>query len=277
MKSWFILALGRRLAFLFLLLSVLPAKAVEDAWAAAEQAAKQKNYELAVKKATEWIVAGHQRPEIFYYRGRWNFRLGHMRQSLADFDSFLSQRPGATSRLWERGITCYYAGKFAAGAKQFEQYQTYYSNDVENAVWRYLCQARIEGQDKARSAMLPIKFDRRIPMMEVYELFQGNGKADAVLERIATSEAEETVAREQRFNAHLYLGLFYDSEGDLAKARQHIDQAVKQYQDGHYMWAVAKQHQQHLRRRAKQAAGAGAPQPEREGSSPGSAPGGQAR
>jgi len=103
--------------------------------------------------------------------------------------------------------------------------------------------------------MLPIEFDRRIPMMEVYDLFRGQAKPDVVLKRLKrleTTAAGGDVAREQRFNAHLYLALYHDSEGDLVKARQHLEQAVKQYETGHYMWAVAKQHLRHLRKRAEQ-------------------------
>ena len=252
MMRLFILPAGQVFAFIFPLLAVPPTIAAEREWAAAQQAAREKDYELAVKKTTELINAGQKDSALFYHRGRWNFRLGQINDSLADFDRFIAEQPQLAPRLWERGITCYYAEKFADGSKQFEQYQTYYSNDVENAVWRYLCQARIDGREKARQALLPIKFDGRIPMMEVYELFRGKAKPDAVLKRLEATTASGDEAREQRFNAHLYLALFHDSEGDLVKARRHLEEAVKQYQAGHYMWAVAKQHQRHLRNRAQQ-------------------------
>ncbi len=253
MTRWFILPARQVFVFIFALLALPPTIAAEDEWAAAQQAARERDYELAVKKTTELINAGQTTPEMFYHRGRWNFRLGQIDKSLADFDRFTVQRPELASRLWERGITCYYAQRFADGSKQFEQYQTYYSNDVENVVWRYLCQAQIEGREKARQAMLPIKFDRRIPMMEVYDLFRGKAKPDAVVKRLEATSTGGDEAREQRFNGHLYLALYHDSEGDLAKARQHLEEAVKQYKAGHYMWAVAKQHQRHLRKRAEQA------------------------
>jgi len=256
MKSWFILPARQFFVLVFSLLAVPPMIAADDEWAAAQQAARARDYELAVKKTTELIGAGQKNPEMFYDRGRWNFRLGRICDSLADFDRFAVERPELASRLWERGITCYYAGKFADGSKQFEQYQTYYSNDVENAVWRYLCQARIEGREKARQAMLPIKFDKRIPMMEVYDLFRGKAKPEGVLKRLEAISAGGEEAREPRFNGHFYLALYHDSEGDLVKARRHLDEAVKQYKAGHYMWAVAKQHQRHLRKRAEQARGA---------------------
>ena len=112
MMSWFILPARQVFVFIFLLLAVPPMIAAEDEWAAAQQAARERDYELAVKKTTELINAGQTTPEMFYHRGRWNFRLGQIDKSLADFDRFTVQRPELVSRLWERGITCYYAQRF---------------------------------------------------------------------------------------------------------------------------------------------------------------------
>ncbi len=116
-------------------------------------------------------------PSVYYWRGRWHFRLGQFDKSLADFDRYIKLRPELNARLWERGITCYYAEKYGDGAKQFELYQTYYDNDVENSVWRFLCQAHVDGIPKSRAAMLPIRNDPRIPMMAVFDLFRGDAQA----------------------------------------------------------------------------------------------------
>ena len=104
------------------------------------------------------IVGGglHGLATAYYLRGRENFRLGEIKKSVADFDKYVELRPRLESRQWERGIAYYYAGEFKKGAEQFELYQTYHDNDVENSVWRYLCIARSVGVDKARSVMLPI-------------------------------------------------------------------------------------------------------------------------
>ena len=50
-------------------------------------------------------------------------------------------------------------------------------------------------------------------MMEVYDLFRGKVPPEAVLQRLEISSRVETeaTAREQRFNAHLYLALYFDS------------------------------------------------------------------
>ena len=41
--------------------------------------------------------------------------------------------------------------------------------------------ARADGLAKARAAMLPVKRDTRVPMMEIYALYRGDVEPDAVL------------------------------------------------------------------------------------------------
>ena len=91
-------------------------------------------------KESSWAI------EAYYLRGRENFKAGSIDASLADFDKYVKLRPDLESRQWERGISDYYAGKFKKGAKQFELYQTFHDNDVENSTWRCLCDARLAGR-----------------------------------------------------------------------------------------------------------------------------------
>jgi lipoprotein NlpI len=196
---------------------------------------------------------GGKTPEGYDLRGAAYFKLGDMDKSLADFDKFLEGRPEAKPYHWKRGICCYYAKKFAEGNKQFEEHQAVNKNDVENAVWRYLCQARLIGPDKARAQMLKIERakDRRVPMAEVYALFLGKGKPEDVL-RAARTEAETPrLAQWQMFYAHLYLGLYYESQGDARKAREHIDLAGGKYGVREYMGDVARVHRDLLRKEEK--------------------------
>ena len=141
-----------------------------------------------------------------------------------------------------RGISLYYAGRYADGCKQFEGYEKVDTNDVENAVWHYLCNVRVVGRDKARAALLKIGNDKRVPMMVVYKLFQGEAKPEDVL---AAAQAD-AVPKERRnaalFYAHLYLGLYWESEGDKKKALEHLTQAATKYRIGHYMGDVARVH-----------------------------------
>lgn len=234
---------------LFLLLS-LPLSAQEpwlDAWKAATQAAVEHRFEAAVQHAIAARNQGLDEPRVQYHLGRWQFQAGDAKGSVASFDAFLKRVPDRSNSLWERGISCYYAGEFKAGAKQFEGYQTFHNNDVENAVWRYLCQQRYDGKDNSRQAILLIKNDTRVPMMAVYRLFRGDASPEVVLEALAASTSTGNQRRIETMHAHLYLGLYYDSETKPDLALKHLELAVQQFDQGDYMWSVAVVHRNLLR------------------------------
>ena len=146
-------------------------------------------------------------------RGNAQLQLGHIAEAVADFDEAIKLEPRRGPGHWQRGIACYYAGQFDAGAKQFEAYQTVDSADVENVTWRYLCVARQDGVDKARETLLEIGADPRIPMREVYELFAGRATPDDVLTAARAGDPTDSELRKRLFYAHLYLGLWHEAAG----------------------------------------------------------------
>jgi lipoprotein NlpI len=184
-------------------------------------------------------------------RGDAHLKLGKFAEAVADFDNFLALEPSQGPGHWRRGIACYYAGQYAAGRAQFKGYETKDTNDVENAVWHFLCGAKLDGIDKARAAMLKIGKDRRVPMTEVYELYKGKLKPADVL---AAAEAGNVTAEERAnrlFYAHLYLGLYYDATGDPKQALKHIALAAGKHRSPGYMGDVARVHERVLRDAAK--------------------------
>ena len=185
----------------------------------------------------------------YYWRGRSNFCLGRIKEAVADFDRHIALAPKEAARQWERGIALYYAERFNDGAQQFELYQTYHDNDVENSVWRYLCLARAKGVEEARKTMLPIKNDTRVPMMAIYGLYRGEQKPDDVWKAVEQGSPSEAEQNARRFYAHLYLGLWHEAQGENDKAQRHLAQAEK-HKIGHYMWDVARVHHE-LRRADK--------------------------
>ena len=85
-------------------------------------------------------------------------------------------------------------------------HQTVNSNDVENAVWHWLSVARVDGVEKARSALLPIRHDARVPMDQVYALYAGQGSEEAVRRAVETLESGSSPRETAEFYANLYLG-----------------------------------------------------------------------
>ncbi len=184
------------------------------------------------------------------HRGSAAFLTGRIADSARDFDRYVERRPEELPGHWRRGITLYYAGRFEEGARQFAAYEKVDTNDVENAVWHYLCNARAVGPAQARTKMLKIGKDRRVPMTEVYEMFLGR-KTPADVLAAAEAGTVSKDERRQRLNfAHLYLGLYYESQGDPARSLEHMTRAAGDYAMPNYMGDVARVHRDLRRKEA---------------------------
>jgi lipoprotein NlpI len=189
--------------------------------------------------------------EAYDQRGSSEFKLGKFAEAVADFDRFLALRPAEKPGHWRRGIALYYVGRFADARDQFKGYESVDTNDVENAVWHFLCSAKLEGVTKAQKAMLKIGKDRRVPMTEVYELYRGKLKPADVLAAAEAGAATASERKDRLFYAHLYLGLYYDALGDAKSALEHMNLAAGKYRSQHYMGDVARVHAEVLRTAAK--------------------------
>jgi lipoprotein NlpI len=170
------------------------------------------------------------------------FRAGKIEAAVADFEQANQLAPKFAPQNWQRGIALYYAGRFADGRKQFELHQTVNAEDVENAVWHFLCVARAENFDTAQKTLIKIEKDRRVPMREVQRLFAGQGTVADVMAAAKAGEPTAAELREHEFYAHLYVGLYFEAKGDAAKTKEHILKAASLAQPGNYMGEVARVH-----------------------------------
>ena len=207
-------------------------------------------YDRASADYSKVIALDPHAAEAYDRRGSARFKLGQVVESAADFDKVVELKPAEKAGHWRRGISLYYAGRFEEGQRQFEEGQAVYGNDAENAVWCYLCMARRIGRDKARAAMLKIGKDRRVPMMEIYALFCGRATPADVLAAARANNPQGEVQSARLFYAHLYLGLYYESEGDAKRALEHLTRAANLRID-HYMWDVARVHRDLLLKKAQ--------------------------
>jgi lipoprotein NlpI len=203
---------------------------------------KARENEAAAKAFTAALAADPGHAAARDARGDAYLKLGKFQEAVADFDAYLEADPRFAPKHWRRGIALYYAGEYAAGAKQFELHKTDNPEDVENAAWHYLCNAKVVGKEKARKELISVTKDRRVPMAEVQKLFAGALKPADVLKAAEAVDAKTADGTEARFYAHLYVGLWYEAEGDAKQAKEHITAAAEKYKIGHYMWDVASVH-----------------------------------
>ena len=201
----------------------------------------------AVKDLKQALALDPRLGLAYYHRAAEDFKLGRIKESAAAFDKFVDLAPDQAPKLWQRGISLYYAGRYEDGQRQFELHQTINSNDVENAVWHFLCVARRGGIEKARAALLKIENDPRVPMMQIYALYAGKGSAEEIMKAATTGKASPAELNERVFYAHLYLGLYFDVAGNEKMAREHIVQAADLFKVESYMGDVARIHARLMR------------------------------
>ena len=221
-------------------------EAVEKLLKQGQEALQDHRYDQAVKSLDACLKLSPDLPEALDARGAAQFLRGKFAESVADFDRYLKLRPEQANSHWRRGISLYYAGKYDEGMRQFEGYEKVDTNDVENAVWHFLCAARKHGLKKAQAGILNIGNDRRVPMMQVYQLYAGKLRPEAVLKAAEAGTLPEPQRKQQLFYAHLYLGIYYDLLGDKEKAREHLKLASQRYRIDHYMGEVARVHEELL-------------------------------
>jgi lipoprotein NlpI len=190
-------------------------------------------FDKALRDASEAVRLAPKSVEAWQLRGAIHFKTGKFKESVRDFDRVIELAPKQAPYHWQRGISLYYAGDYVAGRKQFELHESVNPNDVENAVWHFLCVARSDGVAAARKKLLKPGPDARVPMKEVLALFAGAATANDVLAVANSGDA--------LFYAHLYLGLYYDALNDKIRARDHITKAVA-IAPNHYMGDVARVH-----------------------------------
>ena len=177
-----------------------------------------------------------QSPQAVFDRAVADFENGRIAESVEGFDNLVELIPAFAPQLWQRGIALYYGGRYDDCRAQFESHRTVNPNDVENAVWHFLCVARAGSPDEARDALLPVGTDRRRPMAEIYDMFRGALNPEQVLE----AADEEPLSQ---FYAHLYIGLYFEAIGNDEGALEHIrTAAADRYVAGGYMHTVARVH-----------------------------------
>jgi len=218
------------------------AKKVMDAYQA-EKFSQVIELTEGIEKGSPWERV---RAASLQQRGIKRFFVADIEGSIADFDGFLSIFPQEDPHHWQRGLAYYYAEEYEKGKAQFERHQTVNTQDVENAVWHFLCAVRAPGGDvkAAQKNLIPIEGDSRVPMAEVHDLFAGRGTVEDVMEA-AKPNNDNTLSEQEKNHlcyAHLYLALYFEAMGDDEKMKEHIRKAAVDYKMNHYMGKCAQVH-----------------------------------
>jgi len=204
-----------------------------------------KKFEKAVADFTKTLKLEPKVYPALNQRGIAYFKLARIADSLKDFDAYIEKVPQAAAAHWQRGLALYYADKFAEGVQQFTTSDKAEPEDVENAIWHFLCNARVQGVEKARKEFLKVKADPRgAYMMTIYKMFTGVAKPEDVFKVAESGEGSKDPEQIRRFYAHYYVGMYYEAIGEAKKSYEELKTAHDKYPIGHYMMDVARVHLQ---------------------------------
>src|SRR5712672_3437138 len=65
-----------------------------------------------VQDFTRTLTLDSRAALAYYHRGAEGFKLGRVKESAADFDKYADRSPDQAPKLWQRGISLYYAGRY---------------------------------------------------------------------------------------------------------------------------------------------------------------------
>jgi tetratricopeptide (TPR) repeat protein len=193
---------------------------------AAEQALRQRDAPRVQELVQQMRAIQSDDVGIELAAGQLLYRAGLIEPSIESFERFVQARPGERPYLWQLGIAYYDAGRFREGAELFEEHRRVNPNDVENALYHWLCIAAEHGVEQATERMLPAPGDTRIPMHEVYQLYAGTGSVEKVLGAVERLAADDPKRVDAMLSANLYIGLWDHAHGRTDDARERFRTAA---------------------------------------------------
>jgi lipoprotein NlpI len=205
-------------------------------------------WQARVETLTTAIADAREDIDLYSRRGDALLFLGRFEEAAADYDRMVELDAARDASHWRRGIALFYAGHYDKAARQFERYHTFDNVDRENGIWRYLCQVKADGIEKARAGLLKYEKDDREPFGDVYKLFAGAIEPEAVTRRIDGADISDTQREKRRFYANLYIGLWHAVHDRPDQAQPYLKAAAGNTwpenagYGPHYMWHVGRLH-----------------------------------
>ena len=226
--------------------SQLPRDPFDDLAALAPEASQRGQIQPCV--VVQGQDLGRCAPSVYYrMRGAAAFKRNQVEESCDAFDESMRLDPGSAGRLWQRGLSLFYAERLVDGMAQFANDVALNPNDTEETVrptlrqriplqladgvwclhqiWHFLCNARHRAQTvgasravaAAQAELLSVGRERRPVMAKAMALYGGTGSEAELL-----AMGGRDTASNAYFYTHLYLGLWMEANGRDAEARQHI-------------------------------------------------------
>ncbi len=191
--------------------------------------------ELDLSKCNKKLKIFPFDPKLYIQRGMIYFKLARLNDSLKDFNKAEELNPQLTPYLWQRGLTYYYLERYGKAGRQFELDLSVNSQSIEETLWLYLAIAKLENPHTAQDCLLPIKYDSRAFMRQIYQVFAGKSSISTL------TNIDLNTGLKEVFFSSLYAGLYFFVRGDNLKANLYIKRAIE-FKINDYMWNLACVH-----------------------------------
>lgn len=203
-----------------------PLKKAHELLQKATKAYNEDKWDESSKFAQEASGLAPEQADVQQSAGQLLFLSGKVNQSLPCFDKANQLDKSLAPHNWQRGVALGCAGSFEAGAQQFGMHHEVNPDDVENSAWYFLCVAKTKDKAAAEATLIPSRGDRRQPMMSVLKMLQGTLTPDEVLVAAKANTKEGAERKMAMFYGFLYVGLYYDSIGEIEKAASALDNSI---------------------------------------------------
>ena len=191
-------------------------------------------------------------PSPFQLLSRGNASLleGDVQKAAWALDCLLYLEPERGPRLWQRGLACYYAGRFQEGLQQFESDMAENGSDVEEVIWHFLCSCKAYGfQEARRKGFLPLAAEAPPlapppPMLQVLSMFQGQLPPDDVISASLGPDGSPLKSYNDTSAlpyANFYVGLYFEARGEMERARKYHRAAAEAHSPD-YMGKLMETH-----------------------------------
>ena len=184
--------------------------------------------ERAVKDYTIAISYDPTFADVYQLRGCNHFKAGRFEDAVADWNLFISLKPEKEALHWQICVAYALQGQFSEGRSQFEWHWTANTQDVEVALWHFMCTARLDGLEKARGAMMEVNLSegKRVPMEALYNFYAGKLTEADVWLAVEQGAPDATERSKREFFANYYIGVHRQAEGKLVEARESVEKAL---------------------------------------------------
>lgn len=172
---------------------------------------------------------------------------GDFESAMWAFDTAALLYPSCSPKLWQRGLCCYFMGKFEEGMKQFEMDMDLNGGDIEEVIWNFICKCGKYGFQKAfETGFLPLRSTNESPspMNEVLSLFKGEISSESVLSSAANNDGSIKYSYNNTnalAYAYYYVGIYHRLQGDHSLSGTHLKRAC-QFNTTDYMGGVMQLH-----------------------------------